>query len=382
METKLVKPVGFIKSEGLVKSDVPHKADVQGKSSVPVRPESPQKAAIDGRSGRPASPTVPLLNAAASLGLPKDALSAALLVFTRFFSLSADKALLGSLRREILDLQKTSSPGTAEEKAALEARVMAAVIAADKGVYLSPAALERYARFLMPPAILSPNMASPKMTLPFVPRASGEKESPTSKAAISSQDSEGESLEEVPEPEELRAIAETQTREDGFLDLFNGLPGKNGQYWLVFPFDVKIKGIELKVLLRVMRNDSASIPGRSSAEGDGQLIADISGPKRQWRFFVKKTAGKFRADIQVCPEYSRMALNHMRKQAERFLVKGGGSPLARMALPRMALPKVPLVKDSENFNGFEEIIVRNSDRIPLWTEDLRPGYLPFVNEEV
>jgi hypothetical protein len=184
-------------------------------------------------------------------------------------------------------------------------------------------------------------------------------------------------MEETPEFDELRAIAETQTREDGFLELLNYLPGKNGQYWLVFPFDVNVKGIELKVLLRVLRNDSGSMPGGVSSAEDGQLIADISGPKRQWRCFVNKTAGKFRADIRVYPEYSQRALDHLRKQAERFLGKDGGFPTA--LFPPAKVPKSTNIK---KFSGFEEIIVRNGDRIPLWAEDLWPEYLPSVDEEV
>ena len=336
MFTKLAK------SEGLVKSDVPHKTVVSGKPGVTVRSEPVQKAAVDGRSGRLSPPTVPLLNAAANLGFPKDALSNAILVFTRFFSLSADKALIGNLRREILDLLKTSSPGSAEEKAALEAKVMAAVIAVDKGVILSPMALERYARFLMQTIFIAPALMT---------KSSEEKENPSFKAAASQDSGDKspgnslrEALEDMPEPDELRAIAETQAQDDGLLDFFNHLPGKNGQYWFVFPFNINVKGIELKVLLRVLKSEDSSAP-------DGQLIADISGPKRQWRCFVSKTAGKFRADIRVYPEYSQRALDYLRKNIG-------------------------------NFNGFEEIIVRNGDKIPLWTEDLWPDHLPFVNEEV
>ena len=368
MDTKLVKPDGFGKSSAPLRSESPQKASIPKPSSTPSEQLSAKVAASRGEQKVYAGKL--FMEAAANLGIPKDTLSAALLVFTRFFSLSADKALIGSLRREILDLLKTSSPGTAEEKAALEAKAMTAVIAADKGVFLSPTALERYARFLMPPSFMPQFMATA-----FMPKTSEGKEAPSPKTAASSQDGQekssgvrrDETREEMPEPEELRAIAEAQTGEDGFLDLLNYLPGKNGQYWLVLPFSVNVKGIELKVLLRVLRSEHGSMPGGVSAQEDGQLIADISGPKRQWRCFVNKTAGKFRADIQVYPEYPQRALDHLRRRAERFLGKGG---------------VLPGLKDSGNFGGFEEIIVRNGDRIPLWADDLWPDHLPFVDEEV
>jgi len=358
METKLVKPDGFVKPS--VPAETPRNAAIPKANAT--TPEQLSAKTVVGRGEQNVQAGKLFMEAAANLGLPKDALSAALLVFTRFFSLSADKALIGSFRREILGLLKTSSPGTAEEKAALESKAMAAVIAADKGVFLSPAALERYARFFMPPTTPPQKMSSPVM-----PKASGEKENASPKAAISSQDSGGGDLEEIPEPEELRAIAEAQMGEDGFLDLLNYLPGRNGQYWLVFPFSVNVKGIELKVLLRVLQSERGTNPGGIPAQEDGQLIADISGPKRQWRCFVNKNAGKFRADMRVFPEYSPRALDQLRKQAGRFLGKGGG---------------LPGLKDSGNFGGFEEIIMRNGDRIPLWADDLWPDHLPFVDEEV
>jgi hypothetical protein len=382
MDTKLVKP------DGLVKSDLPHKTGVPVKSGASV--ESPQKATIPRSSSIPPEQLTGkaalsrgeqnayagklFMEAAANLGFPKDALSVALLVFTRFFSLSADKALIGSLRREILDQLKSSSPGTAEEKAALEAKVMAAIIAADKGVFLSPAALERYARFLMP----TPFMASAYMPTASKPPVSDEKETPPPKTTAANHREKstgvtrGETREETPEADELRAIAEAQTQEDGLLDFFNRLPGRNGQNWLVLPFNINVKGIELKVLLRVLRSERVSVSGIPSAAEDGQMIADISGPKRQWRCFVKQSAGKLRADIRVYPEQSQRALNHLRKQAERFLGKSGG----------MLSAILPSTKKTVNYGDFEEIIVRNSDRIPLWTEDLWLEYLPFLDEEV
>jgi hypothetical protein len=386
MDTRLVKP------DGLIKPGVPARSESFQKAAIPqsnvMPPEQPSGKAAVGRGEQNVQAGKLFMEAAANLGLPKDALSVALLVFTRFFSLSADKALIGNLRREILDQLKTSSPGTAEEKAALEAKVMAAVVAADKGVFLSPAALERYARFLMPAAFVQSA---------FMPQSSEEKEAPSPKTTAANRDSREKTMgkthgkthgetrskirsatgEELPEADELKAIAEAQTREDGLLDFFNRLPGENGQNWLVLPFNINVKGIELKVLLRVLRSERASVPGIPSASEDGQMIADISGPKRQWRCFVKQTGGKLRLDIRVYPEQSQRALNHLRKQAERFLGKGGGLMSAIMPSEQ-----VPSAKKIVNFGDVEEISVRNSDRIPLWTEDLRLEYLPFLDEEV
>jgi len=252
---------------------------------------------------------------AANLGFPQDTLSLALLVFARYFSLPIKPALIGQLRREILNTGKTSSPETAEGKAALDSETLATVIASDKGVILNREALSRYASFLLPPVF------------------DDEKEKPNDK-------------EQAPGGEELQAIAEEQGQTYDLLSFFNSIPGKNGQYWMVFPFNIKVKGTELNVFLRILKKEF------SSAKGDEELIVDISGPKRQWRCFVRKNTGKFRADIQVYPECSPKELGILQKEAERFI------------------------------DNFEEIQIRNGDKVPSWAEDLSTLCLPSINKNV
>ena len=263
---------------------------------------------------------------AASLGLPGDSLSVALLVFSRFFSLSLTPAFIGQLRRDILASGKTSSPETAGEKAALEAEALAAVIAADKGVILSPEALERYAGFLVPPV---------------KPLLADEEENPKDRK-------------EAPNPEELRAIA-GEGQEDGFLDLLNSFPGKNGQHWMVLPFSINVQGTELRIFLRILKKEFLS------TGEDGQLIADISGPKRQWRCSVRKNSGKYRADIQVYPECSPKSLSLLQKEAECFLTAGNVL--------------------WENVS-FEEVLVKSGNDVPSWVDDLLTTCLPSISKDV
>ena len=235
---------------------------------------------------------------AAALGFPKDQLSVALLAFARFLSLSP--SLLGTLRREFLTSSKSS-------KAGLEASALAVTSAQDKGVTLSPEAVERYDAYFDAPGTGGDGGNKPDQ-------------------------------EEVPEPEELQAIAEDEAKKDGFLDLMNSIPGKNGQYWAVFPFSITVRGTELKVFIRILKREHVS----------ENVIADISGPKTQWRCFLKENAGKIRADLRVYPELSARALTRLRKEAERYL--GGNSV-------------------------FEEILVGNR-------EELCDERLPSINKEV
>jgi hypothetical protein len=271
---------------------------------------------------------------AAGLGLPKDALSVALIAFCRFFSLSLKPELVGQLRREILASGKASSPKTAREKAAMESTVLAALIAMDKGVTLSPEALERYASFHFLPA------------LPQV-------------LALSDSTDGGENFkgqENPPEPEELQALAGEQTQKDDFLGFMNLLPGKNGRQWTVFSFSLRVKDTELTVFLRFLTRDPLS-----SAK-DELVIADISSARRQWRWFLRKKDGKFLADIRVYPKCSHRSLVSLQREAGRFLGEGSGL--------------------LGNFGGFAEILVQNEDEAPSWVEDLSELYLPSICKDV
>ena len=287
---------------------------------------------------------------AAGLGFPNDRLSVSILAFARFFSLPLNQALLASLRREFLS-SNTASQGTVsysgDEKAALEAKVLALVSAMDKGVALGPEALLRYARFLAPgifkdkDALFPKGSAPPKKNTVSGGNAAIQGGGKGKKAASG----------EIPKAEEIRAIADEQSGEGDLLDFLNRLPGKNGQYWMVFPFKIELKGVEFSVFLRILNRGQGAASGRFSRGENEFLIADIVSPKKQWRFFLNKAAGKLRADIRVYPEYSPGALKVLAREAERFL-------------------------------GFEEILVRNGEEAPSWVEDMCAEHLPSIDEEV
>ena len=288
------------------------------------------------------------LQTATNLGVPRDALSISLLAFMRFFSLSPNPAVMHSLRREVLSARKVSSPadananaaanadtaadGTVVEKAVFEAEALGAVTALDKGTVLSPEALDRYARFFVPP-IHAPDSDGRR----------GEKECARNR-------------DETPQAEKIKALAEGEAGKDGFLNLFNRLPGKNGRYWKVFPFNITVKGTELKVFLRTL-NRGLFLP-----ESGEFLFIDVIGPKRQWRCFLENSAGTRRADIRVYPGQSPGALALLRKEAKRFLGTGAEFLVS-------------------GFGGFEEILVRNGDDLPSWADELCAENLPSVDEE-
>ena len=297
---------------------------------------SPQNTAFLGQRTIPAG--VLFQQSAAALNLPIDTLSLTLLAFSRFFSLTPSQALLTTLRREVLSSSKTSSPQTTAEKAAFEAKAMAASAAFDKGLSLSGEAFERYARFLEAPAHQGDRDAGGKDAMP----GGGKGNSPD--------------REEVPTKEELQTIAEEEAKKDKVLDFLNSVPGKNGQYWVVLPFDINVKGTELKVVMRILKG------GPLFTGGNEHLIVDITGPKRQYRCFLKKNDGKLRVKVRVYPELSARALKLLSKKAEKFFGEGSAFAGSSFAL--------------------EELIVQNGEGAATWTDNWSEEYLPAIDKEV
>ena len=275
------------------------------------------------------------LQTAAALGFPKDALSVTLLAFARFFSLSP--SLLGSLRREFLNSGKTppalnnqgNETPQGREKTVFEARALTAAAALDKGVTLSPEAQTNYSRYLIPPE----TPQEKKTGAEFSPGAGGGR----------NKGGDNEENEKTPEAEKIKAIAEEESKKDKLLDFLNKLPGKNSQHWAVFPFRIEVRGIELQVLLRILKRESLL------AEESAFVIADISGPKRQWRCFLRERATGVQADLRVFPNVSERTLKRLKKEAERFL---------------------------------GEVTVGNRDESVSWVDDLYTESLPSVNKEV
>ena len=326
-KTTVTEPLGRKSAAGTAKN--PNSASVL-KNTGDGKPAqlSVGKALPESQTAKTISAKELFIKTATNLGFPKDAVSIALLAFARYFSISLTPALIKTLRREILASGKLSSPESPAEKAALEAETLSALIAYDKGVILSPEALEHYARFLSFPE----------------------------EKAIQPDKEWDQDTEECPSAEELRILIEKQGQNDDTLSFLNDLPGKNGQRWLVFPFSIRVRGIEFQVFLRLLKKEPVS------SGKDGQLIVDISGPKRQWRCFLKKAGEKFLADLTVYPGQRPGALKKLQKEAEQILGEGRGL--------------------FGSFKGFDEILLRNGEEAPSWAEDLCAESLPSIDEEI
>jgi hypothetical protein len=272
---------------------------------------------------------------AALLGLPQDTLSFVLVSAIRYFSLAPDVALLSRLRGNLLASGAASAPKTGREKAALEAKALAAAAAADKGLLLSPGALEEYAAAMEPEAW-------------FAGGGGRERQGPP-------EDEDPADREETPDGEELEELyakaneAGKEGGKEGLLSWLNRFPGRNGQGWAVFPFKIKIRGVELKVSVRLLIKGHPFFASRKDA-GQGSLIVDIEGPVQYRRFILERSNGKSVMDIIAYP--------------------GQGGDI-----------KV-LEKEAKKIFDGAEVRVRKSDEAPFLADQLYKEALPSVNEKV
>ena len=216
----------------------------------------------------PQTRTEELAQLVRSLNLPTDALSSALVAFARYFSLSLDPVLLTKLRREALSLK------TPRESAAL-----AAAAAAGKGAALSPEALEWYAAAIDPNARREPEGGQGREG--FDRRGRGSESSGEDEAG---DEPVPDSLSGKLDVEALRKIQYKIDRNEPLLNILNSIPGKDGERWMVYPFQVSAGGKRFRVSVRVRVGIRRE---------DTRLAVDVAGEDRRWLFVVNQP---------VCPQ--------------------------------------------------------------------------------
>jgi hypothetical protein len=246
------------------------------------------------------NPSNSLSSLASSLGLPQDNLTFTLLSFARAFSLPLESMRLVELRREVLAFV-SSSPKTDREKARAEAFSLASIAAEAKGFKLSQEALGEYVAAMGD----------------FFEGGSGEEGGSRQENDQHQQeenDHRGEPQVQPPNPAELRESFDKFSENDGLLGLMNAALKKNRRNWVVWPFKMCVGGTDLKIFVRILIEEPFSFAG------SGLLMADITGPKRHWRFFLEKSPeGKFRARIGLVPGHEPSGLKALEIEAVKAL---------------------------------------------------------------
>lgn len=218
---------------------------------------------------------------AAAAGLPIDKLSSSIVSFARFFSLPLKPQLLADIRRQALGSppQPASSQSAAsnlvsgESLTSLaktrEALSLAAAAAESKGVELQPKGLESYAEAIDPD---------------WQKRQDGERRNKKDK----NQHGEKESLKtEAITASRLKELAFEKMKKDPLLEILNKLPNKNGQRWIVFPFDFVQDGREYRVSMRILLDDKHLRAACMALD-----IAESNAFDRRWLFVMESVNEK------------------------------------------------------------------------------------------
>ncbi|MDR2069978.1 MAG: hypothetical protein LBP81_00970 [Treponema sp.] len=258
----------------------------------------------------PQTRTETLAQLVRSLNLSPDSLSAALVTFARHFSLPLDPVLLTKLRREVLSLK------TPRESAAL-----AAAAAAGKGVTLTPEALEKYA------AAIDPDARGDQKD--------GQGREGTGGNGFEQKDRQPESPGDISgqvTPESLKRIRDDIDEKDPLLSLLNRLPGKDGERWMVYPFQVSAGGKRFMVSVR-------AAPG--IGKDDARLAVDIAGEDRRWLFAVNRPASPQQRDtaeteVSVSPLPELPLREVLEREIQEVLGPLGGRVTLRESGPFLA----------------------------------------------
>jgi hypothetical protein len=182
----------------------------------------------------PSALTIPRFGA-----LPADNLSAAIISFARFFFLPLKPQLLADIRQQAM--QNFSADKTFNDAKARQALSLAAAAAESKSVELHPKSLESYARDIDPEWEAHQNSG----------RDSHSDSEHKRRNKKNNEQTEFLKTEAIT-AESLKKMAFKNLENNQLLEILNRLPGKNGQRWIVLPFDFTENDKKYYVSMRIL----------------------------------------------------------------------------------------------------------------------------------
>ncbi|MDR0442534.1 MAG: hypothetical protein LBH44_03910 [Treponema sp.] len=256
-------------------------------------------------SAKPPAPIVPRSVTAmiAAAGLPADKLSASIISFARFFSLPLKHELMTAIRRQAfasaaqIDSVKTQATAveTADSSGSVSAKLrealsLAAAAAESKGVELQPEALELFAEAVDPDLHKRQNRDKRR------------------------RNKDNDEHETVPlTASGIRELALEAAENEPLLAILNRLPCKNGQRWIVLPFDLCENGRRFRVSLRIL------LEGQTS---NGLMVLDITEigeNKQRWLFALDTRNKAARLAVYLQPEQQPKILAAFSKELSRIM---------------------------------------------------------------
>jgi len=294
--------------------------------------QKPQ-ATHSAKSSSPVASNTPRSTASLSsaLGLPQDKLSSAIISFARFFSLPLKPQLLANLRRFALvppsqnanQSSTTANAATAKTVPAnasaagdantsltaektRQAVSLSAASAESKGVELTQKGLESYTEAVDPESRRQGDDRQRRRRN----REQDEHEEKTSlknKVVKKSQYGENSSS-QLFSADSLKKMSLEGAEQNPLLEILNKLPCKNGQRWIVLPFDFIEDDKKFSVSMRVLLDDehsvnravcmaldiieSANVESASEHDGTQECLSGEATHERKWLFVTESVNNK------------------------------------------------------------------------------------------
>jgi len=248
---------------------------------------------------------------AAAAGLPSDKLSSAIVSFARFFSLPLKPQILTAIRRQAFTPQLPQSvsentTATKETSGSLTAKTrevlsLAAAAVESKSVELSPKGLEAYAEAVDPD---------------WQRRQSDTERQRKRQNKNKEQADEKQPVKTVPiTASALEKTALDSASNDPLLAILNKLPGKNGQRWIVLPFDFSEDGRDFRVSMRILLEDKTSRAACMVLD-----IAENGETDRRWLFMLESANNRaMRLTVCLQPELVTKEQHRLKEQLSALL---------------------------------------------------------------
>jgi len=252
---------------------------------------------------------------AAAAGLPQDKLSASIVTFARFFSLPLKPEMLSAIRRQSfppqgasqsapsLSPQQVSSGSVSAQEPNMtaakirEALSLSSAAAESKGVELDLKALEEYAQAVDPEWQKRQN--------------SGEQK----KKRRDKDQNEKLKTTHITAPALEKTVLQS-VQNNPLLAILNKLPGKNGQRWIVLPFDFPHDDPEYRVSMRILLDEQTS----SRAACMALDIAENANTGRRWMFMLESANDKpVRLTCYLRPDLPPVAQSRLKRELSSLL---------------------------------------------------------------
>jgi len=304
-----------------------------------------------------------------ALGLPQDKLSSSVISFAKFFSLPLKPQLLADLRRYALTPpSQTANPSSAAAKPSLanaataentnasfatektrQALSLSAAAVESKGIELTPKGLESYAEAVDPDSRRHDDDRQRR-------RRNREQDEQDDKNSLKTEAVKKSQHGEYSSPEltadSLKKMFLETEKQSPILEILNRLPCKNGQRWIVLPFDFEEADRNYNVSMRVLLDNERSSNSAVCMALDILESGGVNDDKR-WLFVTESANDKpMRVSVYFQEELSQKGNSKIRSELSNLF----NIPPEHINIKNIAEPFPYEASFAKNFSSIDEAV--------------------------